>query len=699
MKKPVITLSLFIFGLAFLSPAFAEDEKISGDVAATGVLVHVDGNKAKFNEYNDTQSGIYDDINIKYDSDKYYADFYNRNIFYNTQSYGLEAGKWGAYKLDIHYDEIPHNFTDDAKTLYSGAGTANLTYPTHPPSTNTNNWNTFDYSTKRRDMDADFKIDLMKPFFLDISAASEKKTGTYAIGAAGTTPGGISIELPAPVNYTTDSFSFMTGYVKNPVFISLGYFYSSFNNSDANLNFRNPATANTAGVTDTYCLPPDNTYYRINLKSAVKLPLNTKVNLDLATANTRSDALLGDSYVADVAGGLRFITTSSPFFHGDVDTNNISTSVTSRPLSFFDAKLFFKYDTRENKSDTVVITDAAQTPATFTNDLFSYRRAKYGTELGFQLPEQFYLSANYNHATISRERDDIPDNRDDVFGVDLRWKGVDFLVARVGYERLDRWANFQQPSTLSFDTFVGRFDADAKTRNTFKGNLDISPVDDLSISLGYKHKETVYNNTILGLTGEKGDEFMVDADYLINKRIRLFASFDYEHLRLDQFQRQATAAGSPDPSTPPTSTAFNWTAAQNNDNYSYMAGTELYVIPDKFTLRLQYSYLRAKGSVDYTYLLGANPLPAGRTQDNIDLNDWDSYKLTSILIKLSYNLTKKLSIASGYAYEKYDYSDAQYDGYTYVPAVTTTNGAYLTGAYNNPSYESSLVFVTLSYHF
>jgi hypothetical protein len=33
------------------------------------------------------------------------------------------------------------------RTFYSGAGTNDLTYPTHPPSNNTSTWNTFDYST------------------------------------------------------------------------------------------------------------------------------------------------------------------------------------------------------------------------------------------------------------------------------------------------------------------------------------------------------------------------------------------------------------------------------------------------------------------------------------------------------------------------------------------------------------------------
>ena len=211
--------------------------------------------------------------------------------------------------------------------------------------------------------------------------------------------------------------------------------------------------------------------------------------------------------------------------------------------------------------------------------LFNYRRVKYGTELGFQLPAKFYFLGTYNHSTISREREDIPDNRDDLFSAELRWKGFDFLTARVGYERLDRRAEFQLTDPTDIETFIRRFDAAGKSRNTYKANLDLFPTDNFSISLGYKHRETNYPDTILGLTGDRGDEFLIDVDYLINKRIRLFGSFDYEYVRLDQFQRQTT--GAVDPSLPPTPTDFNWTAAQKSENYSYTAGAEIFIIPGK----------------------------------------------------------------------------------------------------------------------
>jgi hypothetical protein len=133
--------------------------------------------------------------------------------------------------------------------------------------------------------------------------------------------------------------------------------------------------------------------------------------------------------------------------------------------------------------------------------------------------------------------------------------------------------------------------------------------------------------------------------------------------------------------------------------YDYGIGAEVYVIPKKLTLTFQHDYVRSDGFSDFTYFLGTNPLPAGRTQDNIDISNWDDYRLQSYMVKAIYNVTKNFSFSVGYAYEKFKYNDAQYEGYQFVPATTGTNGAYLTGAYRKQSYNTNIVFLGATYKF
>jgi hypothetical protein len=53
----------------------------------------------------------------------------------------------------------------------------------------------------------------------------------------------------------------------------------------------------------------------------------------------------------------------------------------------------------------------------------------------------------------------------------------------------------------------------------------------------------------------------------------------------------------------------------------------------------------------------------------------------------------------GYAYEKYNYDDAQMNGYKYVPGTAGSSAALLTGAYANPNYTANIYFANVSYLF
>jgi MtrB/PioB family decaheme-associated outer membrane protein len=694
-------LVMILFSLP-VSYSFAYEYRIEPDVELSGKLDDIEGNEAKFNEYRDIRDGLYGKVHLLYDSN-YYFDFRASDIGYDTQHYKLDGGKWGSFKVYLDYFEIPHNFTFGARTFYSGTGTNNLTYPVHPPNTDIRTWSTFDYSVKRKNYGGGFAFDMIKPFFIDVAVSREEKNGIYPMGAAGTTPGGIAIELPVPVDYTTDTLKIEAGYTKNPLFLSLSLFLSEFENDNHKLNFRNPATANTASTTDVFTLPPDNDYYKLSFRGGVKLPLNTKFNLNLATSRATSEVRLLDFLVDDVSGGRVPLTLSDKTFDGKIDTQNYNFVLTSNPVSFLDGKVFYKYYKRENKSDE--ITTIAE-EGTLTNSLFGYKKDDYGAEFGFRLPASLNLITRYNHVRTERKREDVPVNKDDIYSVNLKWSGLDFMTLKVGYEKMHRGAEFHPPDVAPDDpefinTFVRRFDVAAKDSDTYKASVDISPAENLNFSIGYKNRNTDYKDVSLGRRDVKGYEFDIDADYTFGKLAKLNAYYDYEKVRYSQFQRRLpfNATSGFYPSTPPTPAAFNWGAKQKDRSYEYGIGADIYVIPKRLTLKLQHDYIRSNGDVDFTYHLGDNPLPPGRTQDNIDISNWDDYTLRTYTVKSTYNVTKKLSLSVAYVYEKFTYSDAQLDGYQLMPATTGSNGAFLTGAYKDQSYRANVVYVSIAYRF
>lgn len=662
-----------------------EGKAASVSISATGQYTDINGDRSKFNEYRDIREGVgvYVGGEAVYERENYFIRGEAGNIGYRDQQYRFEGGQWGRFGLDLYYDQIPHNFTEDAKTIYSKPGSDRLVYPVHPPSTDVNTWNNFDYDVIRKRLGGGIQLPMLKPFFFNVSANREQRTGTYPFGAAGTTPGGIAIELPAPIDYTTDAITFQAGYSRNPVLMSLSYSYSTFDNDNNNLYFRNPANAATAALTDVLTLPPDNTYHKLDFRGALKLPLRSKFNVDVGLSQAKSDASLLNSYVT--TGGAVPITLSSPTFDGKVETQSYAFSLTSTPLSFMDGKIFYKYYDRDNKSDRIITTTATDT---LVNPLFGYKKNRAGAELGFRLPFSFYFSGAYTYTHVNREREDIPRNDDHLYNLGLRWSGLNFMVARVGYERLDRSADFEAPP-VGFEQLIRRFDAAPQERDSLKAVFDFFPVENLNFSAKFQLKSIDYEDTILGINDKDGGEFNFDVDYVIAKRVRLFANFDYERMRLRQRQR--------------TGTPYDWKLTEIDKSYGYGIGGDIQVVPKKWILRLQYNYLKSDGSTDYTYLLDPATLaglaPGGRTQDNIDIGNWDDYSLRYYLAKITYQPTDALSCSVGYAYEKFVYEDAQYDGYQYVPAATGTNGAYLTGAYRDPSYETHIVFLNVTYKY
>jgi len=714
--KAIGIMIIMLAMLVVCGTAPAEETKVSGEVSVTGVLRDGKDQDAKFNEYRDIRDGVQTDIQLKVDSPRAHALFEAKNILYRDQKYSLEGGMWDIFSIKVYYDEIPHNYTYDARSFYTGIGTSNLTYSGTPPSSNANSWNTFDYSVKRKHIGGDLKFDLLNPFYVDVFVDQQKKYGLYPLAVAGTSPGGMGIELPVNIDYTTDNIKLEAGYSTKPFFVSASYTYSRLQNGDGYQNFRNPATVNTRAVTDTLFLPPENDYVKYDVKGAVALPFNSKINADLSTSRARSTSHLTSRYVADVSAagptppaisnigiqGLTGLTLSSPTFNGHVTTDQLNLALTTNPKPFINAKLYYKYYNKDNKSDLVTTTDTQLTtpPQTFTNSLFDYRKNTYGVEGALKLPADFRLNAGYSFTKTERAREDIPKNRDNLFDVGLKWSGLKFLNAKVGYEHLDRAAEFNVPvsaTPVDWEAWVKRFDAGPQTRNTYKASLEFFPIDALSINLGYKYKNSNYNETQLGLQETKAHEFNTDIDWLVHERVRLFGHFDLERRLQKQFQRQATAYTTP--YTTPISTAYNWTADATEYTLGYGIGADITIITDKLKLQLTHNFVKSDGVVDYTYLVSPATLaalvPAGQNQDNIDLNAWDNYRLSNIVVKATYQVTKMVGVSAAYAYEEYSYDDTQYRLYSYVPGST----GYMTGAYNNDSYRTHVVFMGVNVKF
>lgn len=722
MKKIYIPLTAILTLMLPLS-GHAEETNGGGEIELTPTLANVTGSKAKFNEYRDTKDGVYGAARLWRETDDFFFKFQADDILYDNQSFRVDGGNYGKYKFNLYYDEIPHNLTDDAKTFYSGAGTANLTYSGVPtvnvaPSTNTATWNTFDYEVHREKQGGGIRFDMAKPYYVDVSFNRENREGIKPAGVAPGTGGGSSaLELPEPVDYVTDSLKAEIGYGLNPFFGSVSYFYSNFKNDNDNLFFRHPSAA--ANIQDdVFTLAPDNDYYKVAFKGKSLLPFSSALSVNAARSVAESSVGLQNNYLSQAAapGAVTVspnLNLSDTVFDGKVVTTNYDMILTSSPVAFLNGKAFYKYYEKDNKSDEITQTQGVNT---FHNHLFGYEKKTYGAEVGIKLPADFTLTPTYKNVETKRHRGDLPVSEDDIYGLNARWTGSDYLTVNAGYERLNRSADWEQllivagatttPTATSqltsnaIEPFIRRFDAAPMDRDTYKLLLDIYPVDNLSLGLGYRHKKSNYTDTILGLRDEESNTYDLSADYILGA-VTLAGYFSYEKTEYYQFQRRLNAATVTDaqanPDTAPAANYYNWDLNEELKNFDYGVSAEVVLVPDKWRLRAQYDHVRSDGLADFTVFKTTG-------DDALDHQSWDDYKKKSFLVKAIYDVNKNISTTLGFAHERYRYNDAALDDYRYTftgtaAASTLVNMNYLTGAYADQSYEANVVFANLKYTF
>lgn len=672
-----IKLYILIFSLAMIlipfRAVFGGESALEGEVTVKGQIVDVNGNEARFNEYGDSKDGIYGNIGLSHETERYFLRFNADDIAYDTQKYTIDGGMWGKFRYNLYYMELPHNVTYDARTFLSGAGRDSLA---GTASSDVSTWNKFDYSTERRIAGAGLSFDMLHPFFIDVEVRNEKKSGIKVAGGPLTLFS--SMEVPEPVDYTTDSFSIEAGYNKKPFYASLSYFFSKFENENQSLTVSTPLPL-------AMTLPADNDYHRIGFKGSLMLPLNTRLSTNIGISEATSDYKL-----IDEEGNECTTTCSSQTFNGEIQTKNYDLVLTSNPVSFIDGKIYYKFYQDKNKSDEITDTIIGE-----ANELLSYKKTSYGMLLGFRIPLDLKLTVKYAHMDTNYDnRIDIDKRKDDTYGLDLGWTGLDFLTVNAGYERMNRRTERPGFDSDDVEKYLGRFDVAPFERDTYKISLDVTPLEELDISLGYKYKDTDYNDTIIGIRDDKRDEFYIDANYVFSKMVKLFGYFDYEKVRAKQFHRDYSG-GDPDPSSQDVFNN-NWDVVHVEKNYDYGIGSDIYAIPGKLTVTLQYDNVKSDGNADFTYLFAGATGLAGATNSSIDITNSDDYRRQAVSVKALYNVSKPLTVTAGYAYEKYEYSDVQLDDYDEAGLAPSL---YLTGALKDTSYNASVVFVTAAYKF
>jgi hypothetical protein len=714
----VLIASLFLLAVPAVYAADG-DFTLTGSVTLGGQVVDTKDtvDEGKMREYRDLTNGVLSAFDLTGRSSTYYLDFYGENLGRKDMFLDLSGGSYGSFKYRLFSDSMQHFFTTDARTPYSGAGTANQTavLPSLDPST----WNVYDLAYKRRNDGAMFEFSFNSPWYVraDLGEVSFDGNKLQAY-AQGTGSGNGFVDLAVPVDYSTRNLNFEGGYSSRKLHFALAYLDSKFQNDNQILHWTNgyfgndTATGANLGI-DTSYLPVDNQLKRWSLNGLVQLPMDSSLAIRYTQSEATSDVTLGTSQLIGTAS----TKSTTPFlaspgvFKGKIDYDTWAVTWSAAPVEGFDFRLYVYDLKRENKSSDVLFSGfttattslgcvgvvggtgpvgSATGPRVCENEPFGFDRRNYGAELAWRPTKANRVSGGYEEIKTDREfHPDSDSTKDRRYSLEWRNTSFDTLVASLKFQFIERRSNFLAPA---LPNTVWSFDTANMDREVYKAGLDYTPTAKADFSFEYYYKKSKYNDSPSGRRADDRGEVYLSSVFGAQDGFRVKAYVDYEKATTDArlVNRNSTTG------------ATNYTVFTGIDDKFEAFGLGFdWPAQERLLVTGAASWNRSKGAVDFNGLAGATALPTTL----INITNYGNNERLALNLNGTYQITGSWDLTAGLAYEDVTFDDIQFDPYSYILPATLLVGpaqataSYLSGWYRDPAYKATIGYLLAKHTF
>lgn len=686
------------------APAKSEEgNNLSGYV--TGELQYLSGDvdNAKFNEFRYNRESHWGGLAgtglfMQGDTGRYKLDLEYQSP--EDVNLGLEAMRYGTYRLEVDYKRFGHTFATGVKSLYTGNGSGTLRIDDATQAAieaagagtlaevaamqaAVAAAGEIDLHLRRDRFNASLELMALNPFTVKVDFGYEKRTGSRPYG--GNFGFGNALEIPEPIDYNTYNTKLDIEYAGKWLYADLSYVHSTFDNQIQSVTYDNPRISpTTLSLTAPFegrnALAPSNSYDAVTVTLAKELPLHSRLSLTANHGWMRQDENLLNRTINP--NSLLLIAPPRETADASVDTSLYEATFTSHPTDKLHVKASGRYFQREN--DTPVETfqyyraDSTGLRGPVTTSYVDWISRTLKGEATYEIFRRTNLGLEYEYESETYKNGSSPTERIHTFKVFADSHAMDWLTGRVSFDYSDRNSKYPDYTAANAELpWMRKFYAADRDRYQARAMSTITPTDDLSMTLEYVFNYNQYPNSEFGLRDGRDHAVTADMDYTINKMLSVHGLFGYENHRTSQRFRQWSSGGVSDPYAVGATIddPSNWTLNLSNNIYTAGLGSEVRIVPDRLTFTVDGLYTTVDGDADFESVVGV----AGVTDNNAfvpdDYSNIDETELWKISAKLGYKVTKALTIALGYSYEAWSIDDYLYDG---VTEVATTN----TGVYN-----------------
>jgi MtrB/PioB family decaheme-associated outer membrane protein len=692
----------------------------SGSVEAGVRALAGNRDSSQFNEYRDLRPGVFlklFDLRLDHLFRKnYFLELQSRDSVLKDQSYRLAFGAYGKFHFDILWNEIPHDFTNTAISLFqqsspgvfvfpAGQRTILQSSPASLPSVLSGSL-PLDMTLLRKQGSETLQYTPTASWILQLLYSRETQNGYRPIGTILNSSNN-NLELPEPIHYQTQEAEAGVEYGASRGGIQASFSDSIFSNQVGELVWDNPfrttdASGNSSrGRIDLY---PDNNAQSLNVAGAFNLSGSTRLMGSVSSQwMQQNDGFLPFTINSALTGLPQLPATS---LNGSKQRLAMNYTVASHPLHAL--SLTARYRSYDYGNDTpsltfpgYVQTDSSVSTLARQSLPYSYNRQNLELEAAWLLHKGERLTFGYVWEGLDRQHRDVANSREHTGSVKLDLNPKKWFTFQASYRRAERNPRSYVPNeeidplgagagAVSMPAGWQNFDEAARSRNQADATVQVDAGDRLSFSANAGSTQDRYVDSLYGLLSSRAFDTNLDAIYQLTPDLSLSADYTYETYKSDQRSRQYSAASN--------TTNNDWESYLRDGVHTVGGGISASHLLRNLTLDAFYDLAIAKG-LTTTRALG-NPALAGFLVTTAQDYPQTSNRFHELTATAKYQWTAHVFSSLQYRYERYDRMDFQIQNMapSMVPFDPRTNTSIYLGA-DVPGYQVHNVSVTVEYRF
>jgi len=638
-----------------------------------------------------------------------------KNVSENDQQYMIDLGRYGLYRTKFEWSDYGHLYSRGAKTLFTGSGdtlTVDDSIQTALQNAATaavpglvqgyyNNAYSIDMRSKRNSMNFTQMFQITQDWTVKFNWNRQHRSGNRSVGSGsyeriGTATGDtfrvMSIELPVPIDSTTDVITFGTRFTRKNWGISFDYSFSKFNNDITSVLYDNPfritdlEATGSGGVFDRMkmargqlSMEPDNTASNISISAFVDLAKSTRLAGAWSWGFWKQNDpflpyTLNSLVVTGVPAGTNPTTTASlpvKSLNGEVDTFSQDYLLASKPWKSWTFNVHYRRYENDNKTEPILFpgyvafvdsywrSNIAGVP--IENEVQSYTKTSTTAEAIWDISKKLRWKVGYEWEGWLREHRQVVNSDEHSIYTQFNFNPTNKFTSKFNYRYSDRKPEVYDPGVKEFAK-LRMFDQARRLRHDadWQWQFAIDPKVGVSGTIGMLSDD--YDDNFFGLMRYEQWYGSVDLLYMPKDNTTFYANYSRENYRHFTQTIAKTAV--------PYDLNNRWNRTEKDVLDNFGIGVTTYLAKDKVLLDLHYVY--SNSVIRTTTVNPATPLA------NSVLNA-TAYPLPDVRSRfqefnsdVSYQFNNNVALGFRYIFQPYTLDDFGWNGLTPYPYTQLT---------------------------